>query len=113
MNRGRGWVAPYVATLLAMLALQMSNLGFSPLLPSIRDAFHMNFAQMGLFAGMYGLLSILWSVPAGMLAKRFGERTVLAGGLITVAAGLAALSMAPGFAAAFDSVEALARFGVA
>ncbi|MGP0074527.1 MAG: MFS transporter [Bryobacteraceae bacterium] len=103
MNTGRRWVAPYVATLLAMLALQMSNLGFSPLLPAIRDAFHMNFAQMGLFAGMYGLLSIVWSVPAGMLAKRFGERTVLAGGLITVAAGLVALSIAPGFAAAFGA----------
>jgi predicted MFS family arabinose efflux permease len=103
MNTGRGWVAPYVVTLLAMLALQMSNLGFSPLLPSIRDTFHMSFAQMGLFAGMYGLLSIVWSVPAGMLAKRFGERTVLAGGLVTVAAGLAALSMAPTFAAAFGA----------
>jgi predicted MFS family arabinose efflux permease len=103
MNTGRPWVAPYVATLLAMLALQMSNLGFSPLLPAIRAAFHMNFAQMGLFAGMYGLLSILWSVPAGLLAKRFGERTVLAGGLVTVAAGLAALSIAPSFASAFGA----------
>ena len=103
MNTGRGWVAPYLATLLAMLALQMSNLGFSPLLPSIRDAFHMNFAQMGLFAGMYGLLSILWSVPAGMLAKQFGERTVLGAGLVTVAAGLVALSVAPGFATAFGA----------
>jgi len=26
----------------------MSNLGFSPLLPSIRGAFHISFAQMGL-----------------------------------------------------------------
>ncbi len=103
MNTGRRWLVPYVATLLAMLALQMSNLGFSPLLPAIRETFHMNFAQMGLFAGMYGLLAILWSVPAGMLAKRFGERTVLAGGLVTVAAGLAALSMAPGVAAAFGA----------
>ncbi len=81
MNARRPWLAPYVATLFAMLALQMSNLGFSPLLPSIRDAFHMNFAQMGLFAGMYGLLSMLWSVPAGLLAKRFGEKVVLAAGL--------------------------------
>ena len=35
---------------------------------------------MGLFAGMYGLLSIVWSVPAGLLAKRFGEKVVLAAG---------------------------------
>ena len=103
MNTGRRWVAPYVATLLAMLALQMSNLGFSPLLPSIRDAFHMNFTQMGLFAGMYGLLSVVWSVPAGLLAKRFGEKLVLAAGLAAVAAGLVTLSIAPSFGAAFGA----------
>src|ERR1700733_3053800 len=103
MNAGRQWLAPYAATLFAMLALQMSNLGFSPLLPAIRDAFHMSFAQMGLFAGMYGLLSIVWSVPAGLLAKRFGEKVVLAAGLVAVAAGLTTLSIAPSFAAAFGA----------
>jgi predicted MFS family arabinose efflux permease len=101
MRTGRRWLAPYLATLAAMLALQMSNLGFSPLLPSIRQAFHMNFAQMGLFAGMYGLLSIVWSVPAGLLAKRFGEKVILGAGLVTVAVGLATLSVAPSFLTAF------------
>src|SRR5580698_9139067 len=103
MNADRRWLAPYVATLFAMLALQMSNLGFSPLLPSIRDTFHMTFAQMGLFAGMYGLLSIVWSVPAGLLAKRFGEKLILASGLVMVAVGLAALSLAPNFVTAFGA----------
>ncbi len=103
MNGSRQWLAPYLATLFAMLALQMSNLGFSPLLPSIRDAFHMSFAQLGLFAGMYGLLSVLWSVPAGLLAKQFGEKVVLAAGLGTVAVGLAMLSQAPTFATAFGA----------
>ncbi len=103
MNTGKRWLAPYVATLFAMLALQMSNLGFSPLLPSIRAAFHMNFAQMGLFAGMYGLLSMIWSVPAGLFAKRFGEKVILAVGLASVAIGLATLSVAPNLAAAFGA----------
>jgi predicted MFS family arabinose efflux permease len=103
INSRRQWLAPYVATLFAMFALQMSNLGFSPLLPAIRGAFHMSFGQLGLFAGMYGLLSIVWSVPAGLLAKRFGEKVVLAAGLGTVAVGLAALSQAPGFATAFGA----------
>ncbi len=103
MTAERRWLAPYVATLFAMIALQMSNLGFSPLLPAIRGAFHMSFAQMGLFAGMYGLLSVVWSVPAGLLAKRFGEKVILASGLGTVAIGLAALSQAPGFVTAFGA----------
>jgi predicted MFS family arabinose efflux permease len=103
LSAPRLWLGAYLATLFAMLALQMSNLGFSPLLPALRSAFHMSFAQMGLFAGMYGLLSILWSVPAGALAVRFGEKTVLSAGLAAVAAGLAALSLAPGLAAAFGA----------
>jgi predicted MFS family arabinose efflux permease len=103
MKAKQRWLAPYLATLFAMLALQMSNLGFSPLLPDIRSAFHMSFAQMGLFAGMYGLLAILWSVPAGLLAVRFGEKTILAAGLVTVAVGLSALSLAPNLAAAMGA----------
>ncbi len=103
MSAGKRWLAPYVATLFAMLALQMSNLGFSPLLPAMRSQFHMTFAQMGLFAGMYGLLAIIWSVPAGLMATRFGEKLVLASGLGAVAVGLAALSQAPGFIAAFGA----------
>lgn len=103
MNAQQRWLAPYLATLFAMFALQMSNLGFSPLLPEIRSTFHMSFAQMGLFAGMYGLLAMLWSVPAGLLSVHFGEKTILAVGMATVAAGLAALSRAPNFSAAFSA----------
>ena len=36
---------------------------------------------------MYGLLAMLLSVPAGVSAKRFGEKRVLALGLLGVAAG--------------------------
>lgn len=47
----------------------------------------MSFTQLGTFTGMYGLLAMLLSVPAGVSAKRFGERRVLGLGLIGVAAG--------------------------
>ena len=61
-----------------MFALQLSNLGFSPLLPSIQQEFGMSYTQLGTFTGMYGLLAMVLSVPAGVSAKRFGERRVLA-----------------------------------
>ena len=95
--RPRGWLAPFLATLAAMLALQMSNLGFSPLLPSLQRDLNMNFSQLGLFAGMYGLLAMVLSVPAGLTAKRFGEKRALAGGLVVVAIGLVLLSRAATF----------------
>ena len=47
----------------------------------------MSFTQLGFFTGIYGLLALLLSVPAGLTAKRFGEKRVLAAGLVGVAIG--------------------------
>ena len=81
------WVLPFAATLAAMFALQLSNLGFAPLLPSIQDDFGMSYTQLGLFTGMYGLLAMVLSVPAGVAAKWWGEKRILTAGLLGVAAG--------------------------
>ena len=81
-----GWL-PFGVTLVAMFALQLSNLGFSPLLPSIQRDVGMSYTQLGLFTGIYGLLAMLLSVPAGISARRFGEKRVLALGLLGVAVG--------------------------
>jgi len=94
------WLLPFAATLIAMFALQLSNLGFSPLLPSIQQEFGMSFTQLGLFTGLYGLLAMLLSVPAGISAKRFGEKHVLGIGLLGVAAGSVLLGEAWSFGSA-------------
>ena len=101
--QARGWVLPFGVTLLAMFALQLSNLGFSPLLPSIQQEFGMSYTQLGLFTGIYGLLAIALSVPAGLSATRFGERRVLAAGLVGVAIGSVLLGQAWDFESALTS----------
>ena len=100
------WLLPFAATLAAMFALQLSNLGFSPLLPSIQREFAMSYTQLGFFTGVYGLLAMLLSVPAGISARRFGERRVLALGMLGVAAGSVLLGQAWSFesAVAFRSL---------
>jgi predicted MFS family arabinose efflux permease len=95
------WVVPFVATLFGMMALQISSLGFAPLLPHIQQAFGMSYSQIGLFTGVYGLLAIVMSVPAGLAAKYFGEKQVLIAGLLVVALGLGALSVANSLTNAF------------
>jgi predicted MFS family arabinose efflux permease len=100
-NRDRSWIVPFLATLFGMLTLQMSNLGFSPLLPDIQREFSMSHTQIGLFTGMYGLLALLLSVPAGLVAKRYGEKRVLVLALFLVGIGLFMLGRAPGFFTAF------------
>jgi len=88
----RGWLLPFIATILAMMALQMSNLGSSPLLKETQKEFKMSASLYGTFTGMYGLSALLLSVPGGMLAKRFGEKRVLTAGLLMVTIGLLVLS---------------------
>lgn len=102
-NAVRPWIIPFLATLFGMLTLQMSNLGFSPLLPDIQKEFSMSHTQIGFFTGMYGLLALALSVPAGLAAKRYGEKRVLILALFLVGFGLFMLGRAPGFFAAFAS----------
>jgi hypothetical protein len=102
--------AAFAATLVAMFALQLSNLGFSPLLPSIQQEFGMSYTQLGLFTGLYGLLALLLSVPAGVSAKRFGEKHVLGIGLLGVAAGSVLLGEAWSFESAL-AFRGLTIFG--
>jgi predicted MFS family arabinose efflux permease len=100
-NADRSWIIPFLATLFGMMTLQMSSLGFSPLLPAIQNEFSMSYTQIGFFTGMYGLLALALSVPAGLAAKRFGEKRVLILALFLVGFGLFMLGRAPGFYAAF------------
>ena len=95
------WIIPFVAVLFAMLMLQMSSLGFSPLLPSIQRDFHANYTEIGLFTGVYGLVAIILSVPAGYMARFWGEKAVLCLGLLIVALGLFVLSQAQEFVLGF------------
>src|ERR1700733_14742077 len=97
------WIVPYIATVFAMMAMQMSSLGFTPLLPDIQHEFGINYSQVGLFSGVYGLVAIFLSIPGGVLAKRFGEKYVLTIGLIVVTLGLTMLSFAPSFGLALSA----------
>lgn len=99
----RSWIVPFIAIVFAMMAMQMSSLGFTPLLPAIQHEFAINYSQVGLFSGVYGLAAIVWSIPGGVLAKRYGEKNVLAIGLVVVTLGLTLLSFAPSFGLALSA----------
>ncbi len=105
-RRTQHWAISVTAVILAMMAIQMSSLGFSPLLPAIRKDLAASYSQMGLFTGMYGLIAIFISLPAGILAARFGEKRMLLAGLGVTALGLTALGFAHtyGFALASRAV---------
>ena len=102
-EKPRHWAIAVTAVMLAMMAIQMSSLGFSPLLPAIRKDLAASYSQMGLFTGMYGLIAIFISLPAGILAARFGEKRMLLSGLAVTAVGLASLGLAHSYGVALAS----------
>jgi predicted MFS family arabinose efflux permease len=102
-NSDWSWIPSFAATIVAMMAIQMSSLGFSPLLPSIQKEFGLSYSQIGLFTGLYGLVAIAVSVPAGILAKRAGKKLALSAGLLGVALGLLLLSRASSYQGALGA----------
>ena len=57
------------AVIVAMMAIQMASLGFSPLLPEIQQDLGASYSQIGLFTGMYGIIALLVSLPAGSVCS--------------------------------------------
>lgn len=102
-TQGSRWVIAYTAVVLAMMSMQMSSLGFAPLLPSIQQEFQMSFSQLGTFTGIYGLVALIMSVPAGVLAKQYGEKKVLSAGLVILVFGLLFLSHAENYGQALSA----------
>ncbi len=88
------WKLSAAAVIAAMMAIQMASLGFSPLLPAIQKDLAASYSQMGLFTGMYGIIALFVSLPAGVFAARIGEKRALLIGLAVTASGLLSLSQA-------------------
>ena len=88
----QSWMVSAAAVIMAMMAIQTSSLGFAPLLPAMQHDFHASYSQMGLFTGMYGIIALLLSLPAGVLAARIGEKRSLLAGLAVVTIGLVTLA---------------------
>ena len=97
------WAISAAAVILAMMSIQMASLGFSPLQPAMQKDLTASYSQMGLFTGMYGLIALVMSLPAGILAARIGEKRSLLAGLIVTAVGLVCLGNAPTFNTALFS----------
>jgi len=51
-----GWVTCYIATVIAMMAIQASSLGFSPLIPFMKESWGMSYTQWEPSRGFMGSL---------------------------------------------------------
>lgn len=67
------------------------------LLPILAQSFGLGFAQVGMVRAVHSGAMGLLELPAGMLSERFGQRRLLAFGLLSAGVGYLTVSMANGF----------------
>jgi len=89
--RGRGLLATITA---AHFSHHVTNSLLNPLLPLIRDAFGLSYAQSGFAVSAFSIAAGLANAPWGMLADRVGSRGVIVGGLFLMGAASVALATA-------------------
>jgi MFS family permease len=70
----------------------VTNSLLNPLLPLIRTAFSLSYAESGLAVSAFSLAAGLANAPWGVLADRVGSRTVIVGGLVLMGAVSVALA---------------------
>src|SRR5262245_30225885 len=75
------------------------QLAFATMLLIVRQEAGLNFADVGLIAGIFYGVSGISQTAAGFAVDRFGARPLLAAGLATIGVSLALVSMAHSFVA--------------
>jgi MFS family permease len=71
------------------------------LLPLWAQTFGLNFTQVGSLKTAYSAAMALFQMPAGLLAEKHGERSLLVGGTILAGAAFAGMALAGGFFSLF------------
>jgi FSR family fosmidomycin resistance protein-like MFS transporter len=67
------------------------------LLPLLAQSFGLSLAQVGLIRSAHRAAMAVFQIPAGLVAERFGERTLLALGTLVAGTAFVALGYASGF----------------
>lgn len=88
-GRGRAAIGGFAV---AHFSHHVTNSLLAPLLPLIREAFGLSYAEGGLAGSAFSIPNGLANAPIGVLADRIGPRTVLAGGLVLL--GLSSVALA-------------------
>jgi predicted MFS family arabinose efflux permease len=86
-----------VCTLVVFGALGLARFGYTMVLPSMQAALGLDNAQAGMLASANLTGYLVLALAGGALAARHGPRTVIAAGLVVVAAGMVFTGLARGF----------------
>lgn len=109
--RGRS-ATPLLLLWLAGVCLRLTILAVPPVIPLIRDDFHLNATQVGLLGGIAPALFALAALMGSLLVAHLGVRRALCGGLLLVAIGSGLRGFSTGYVTLIATSIAMAA-GVA
>ncbi|MEK9671727.1 MAG: MFS transporter [Rhodospirillaceae bacterium] len=78
-------------------------IALAALMPQVRHDLHFNYTEVGWLLGLFMVVGVFLSVPAGMIAQRLGDRATLFLGLAALLAAATAAAWAGGFASMLAS----------
>jgi len=79
--------ATFGAMVLARITFGYQIQTVASLGPQLQEAFGIEFALLGTLMGLMQLPGIAAAIPSGFLARRFGDRRVIAGGMVMMVLG--------------------------
>lgn len=107
-----GWVVVWGAFFSLFVIFGVSY-SFAAFFAAFAQEFSVQRADVALIFGLCGLIYFALGAGAGMLADRFGPRVVCAGGMLCIAAGLLATSLATSMAMVYIGYGVVVGIGIA
>ena len=96
-SKTKSWLKITALLIIVNSLALIPSMGYEPLGAAIKNTISMSYSQWGLFAGMAGILAIIFAIPAGIAIKRFGARKVVLSGAALMVIGLLILSLSSDF----------------
>jgi predicted MFS family arabinose efflux permease len=96
-TKSRAWILPFSILLLVISVDSIDVNSFGPVMAQIKNAWKMSNTNVGIYTGMYGLLSILVAVPIGEAVRRWGVKRAVSGAVTIILLGSLLMATAGAF----------------
>lgn len=96
-KKSKAWILPFSILVFVISIDSVDANSFGPVMAQIKAAWSMTNTDAGLYAGMYGLMSILVAVPIGEAVRRWGVKRAVIGAVIIIFVGSMLMATADAF----------------
>ncbi len=96
-KKSRAWILPFSLLIFVISIDSVDANSFGPVISQIKNAWRMTNSEVGVYTGMYGLISILIAVPVGEAVRRWGVKRAVLGAVAIIFLGSVVMATADAF----------------